>query len=112
MTSTTRNLISQPLSFGLDMNSDDVEAALALAKLAPDCPIDQALEAIAIWQMRPRAGAPRGNTNRAVLNPRDYNVQFRVNAEELALLQRSAGGESVGTWVRDLALSVARQTKE
>ena len=107
-----QDLISQPLSFGLDMDSDDVKAALALAKLTPDCPIDQAFEAIAVWQMRPKVGAPRGNTNRAVLNPRDYNVQFRVNAEELALLERSAGGESVGTWVRDLALSVARQTKE
>jgi len=109
---TTRDLISQPLSFGLDIDSDDVEAALALAKLTPDCPIDQAFEAITVWQMRPKAGAPRGNINRAVPDPRDYTVRFRVNDEELALLEHSAGGKSVGTWVRDLALSAARQTKE
>jgi hypothetical protein len=112
MPSTTRSLISQPLSFGLDMDSDDVEAALALANLTPDCPIDQALKAIVIWldeQMRPRAGAPRGNINRSVPDPRDYTVRFRVNAEELTVLERSAGGESVGTWVRNLALEAARQ---
>jgi len=92
-----QDLISQPLFFGLDMDSDDVEAAL---------------EAIAIWQMRPRAGAPRGNTNRAVPDPRNHIVKFRVNDEELALLEQGAGGESVGVWVRDVALSAAKQTKE
>lgn len=106
---TTRELISRPMSFNLDMDSDDVEAALTLAKLTPDCTIDQALEAIAIWQMRPRRGAPLGNTNRAVSDPKTYSINFRVNAEELALLERSAGGESVGAWVRGVALSAARQ---
>lgn len=101
-----------PLSFGLDMDSDEVEAALTLAKLTPDCPIDQAFDAVAIWQMRPRRGAPLGNTNSAVLYPRNYTVRFRVTAQELALLERSAGGESVGTWVRDVALEAARNHLE
>jgi len=112
MQATTRDLISMPLSFNLDMDSDDVEAALALAKLTPDCPIDQAFEAIAVWQMRPRVGAPRGNTNRAVPDPRNCTVKFRVNDEEFTLLEKSAGGGRIGTWVRDVALEAARQTKE
>ena len=112
MQATTRDLISMPLSFNLDMDSDDVEAALALAKLTPDCPIDQAFDAVAAWQMRPKVGGQRGNTNRAVPDPRNFTVQFRVNDEEFTLLKQSAGGKSVGTWVRDVALEAARQTKE
>ena len=118
--STTRDLISRPLDFDLNMDSDEVEAALAAANLDESCSVWAARQAIAAWQMRQntarpvraKAGAPRGNTNRAVPDPRNHIVRFRVNAEELALLERSAGGESVGTWVRDVALSAARQTKQ
>lgn len=109
---TTRDLISRPLDFDLNMDSDEVEAALAQAKLTPDCPIDQAFKAIAVWQMPSKRGAPRGNTNRAVSDPRNHTVRFRVNAEEFALLERRAGGESIGTWVRDVALKAAKQTEE
>ena len=88
MPSTTRDLISQPLVFGLDMDSDDVDAALALAKLTPDCPINQAFEAIAIWLTPHKVGGQRGNTNRVAPDLKTHTIDFCVNAEELALLER------------------------
>ena len=110
-----RDLISYPPAYDIDLDSDEVEAKLAALNIDPDnCTIADAISALR--QMppatRPRVGAPRGNINRSVSNPRNFTVRFRVNAEELALLERSAGGESVGTWVRNMALKASKQTKE
>lgn len=112
-----RTIRINAIGIGIGLGSDDFDNALKFAALDwQTCTTDQAINAaqeyVNAYQSfgqypTRKAGAPRGNTNRAVPDPRNFTVQFRVNAEELTLLEQGAGGESIGTWVRDVALKAA-----
>lgn len=89
-----RDLIAQPLAFNLDLDSDQVEAALAAANLDPaTCELAEAVTACqefanaaqAFGQYptrggkRPNSGAPRGNSNATKTRLRVRNRQARIS---------------------------------
>ena len=92
---TVSDLIAQPLAYGLDLDSDEIDAALAAADLDPaTCTPAEALTACqefanavqAFGQYptrggkRPNSGAPRGNSNAAKTDPkRMRNRQAKIS---------------------------------
>lgn len=119
---TVANLIAQPLSCGLDLDSDQVEAALAAADLNPQtCSFTAALTACqefanaaqAFGQYPTRggkrngSGAPRGNSNGKKEIVKDISLKMRLSEEEYNTIAAATGGKKIGTWLREVALAAA-----
>lgn len=117
-----RDLIAQPLAFNLDLDSDQVEAALAAANLDPQtCELAEAVTACqefanavqAFGQQptrggkRPNSGAPRGNSNGKKEIVRDISLTMRLSEEEYNTIAAATGGKKIGTWLREIALKAA-----
>lgn len=122
MTVTVADIIAQPLSFNLDPDSDQVEAALAAANLDPaTCTIAEALTACqefanaaqAFGQYPTRggkrfgSGAPIGNSNSKKKIVRDISLTMRISEEEYNTIAAATGGKKIGTWLREMALKAA-----
>ena len=117
---TVANLIAQPLSCGLDLDSDQVEAALAAADLNPaTCTLCAALTACQEYAnaaqafreyptrggKRPNSGAPRGNSNGKKEIVRDISLVIRLSQEEYRTIAAATDGEKISTWLREIALA-------
>lgn len=119
MTVTVADIIAQPLAFNLDLDSDQVEAALAAANLDPQtCTIEQAFDAIAAYQMRPtrggkrpNSGAPFGNSNGRKPIVRDISLTMRLSQQEYEAIAAATGGKKISTWLREIALAASRKAK-
>lgn len=114
------DLIAQPLAFNLDLDSDQVEAALAAANLDPTtCTIEQAFDAIAVYQMRPTrggkrfgSGAPIGNSNGRKEIVKDISLVVRMSQQEYQIIAAATNGKGVSTWLREVALEAASTKNE
>lgn len=117
---TVANLIAQPLVYGLDLDSDQVEAALAAADLNPQtCSFTAALTACqefanaaqAFGQYPTRggkrngSGAPRGNSNGKKEIVKDISLVIRLSQEEYRTIAAATDGEKISTWLREIALA-------
>lgn len=121
---TVADLIAQPIAFGLDLDSDQVEAALAHADLDPNtCALWAALTACqeyanavqAFGQYPTRggkrngSGAPIGNSNGRKEIARDISVTMRLSQEEYSTIAAATDGEKISTWLREIALAAANK---
>ena len=119
---TVADLIAQPLAYGLDLDSNQVEAALAAANLDPaTCTPAEALTACqefanavqAFGQYptrggkRPNSGAPIGNSNGKKKITKDISVVVRISQQEHQAIAAATGGKGVSTWLREIALAAA-----
>jgi len=109
------DLISYPPAYGIDLDSDQVEAALAAANLDPQtCTIDQAITACQEFGQhptrggkRPNSGAPTGNSNSKKEIVRDISLTMRLSQEEYDTIATATGDKKIGTWLREVALAAA-----
>ena len=121
---TINDLISQPLAYGLDLDSDQVEAALAAADLNPaTCTLAAALTACQEFAnavqafgryptrsgKRPNSGAPIGNSNAVKEIVRDISLTMRLSGEEHDTIAAATGGKKISTWLREIALAASKE---
>ena len=119
---TVANLIAQPLAHGLDLDSDQVEAALTHADLNPQtCTLWAALTACREYAnaaqafrkyptrggKRPGSGAPIGNSNGRKEIVRDISLVIRLSGEEHDKIAAATDGKKLSTWLREIALAAA-----
>lgn len=106
--------ISYPPAYGLHgMDSDNVEAALKRLNIDPDnCTVAEAVLALTSLQAFPpapkkRRGAPVGNRNGAVGEPRRNPITIRLTDAEYqqVLAAAEAARLSVRDWVRKATIS-------
>lgn len=122
MTVTVADIIAQPLAFNLDLDSDQVEAALSAANLNPaTCTYAEAVTACQEFSnaaqafgqhptrggRRTGAGAPIGNSNGRKRIVRDISLTMRISQKEYDTIAAATGGKKVGTWLREVALAAA-----
>ena len=119
---TVSDLIAQPLAYGLDLDSDEIDAALAHANLDPQtCTLAAALTvcqefanaAQAFGQYptrggkRPNSGAPIGNSNGKKKITKDISVVVRISQQEHQAIAVATDGKKLSTWLREIALAAA-----
>ncbi|MFM8332255.1 MAG: hypothetical protein ACKN9T_11245 [Candidatus Methylumidiphilus sp.] len=105
------DLISYPPAYGIDMDSDEVEAKLTELGIDPaNCTIGEALNALNKMPLASRrAGAPRGNQNNKRPVTRDNVLLIRLTDDEQKAIAAAAGSMPVRRWVREAALEKAIQ---
>ena len=121
---TVADLIAQPLAHGLDLDSDQVEAALAHANLDPaTCTPAEALTACQEFAnaaqafrkyptrggKRPNSGAPISNSNGRKEITRDIPVMMRLSQEEHDTIAAATDGKKLSAWLREIALAAANK---
>lgn len=121
---TVADLISHPPAYGLDLDSDQVEAALAHADLDPQtCTLTAALTACQEYAnavqafgqyptrggKREGSGAPIGNSNGRKEIVREISLTMRLSQEEYQTIAAATGGKKLSTWLRKTALAAANE---
>ena len=119
---TVSDLIAQPLAYGLDLDSDEIDAALAAADLDPaTCTLWAALTACREYAnaaqafrkyptrggKRDGSGAPISNSNGRKEITKDISVVVRISQEEYSTIAAATGGKKLSTWLREIALAAA-----
>ena len=104
------DLISYPFAYGIDLDSDEVEAKLAALNIdLNNCTVAEALTALREMPPAPprRAGAPHGNQNNKRAATRENVLLIRLTDAEQKIIAAAAGSVPVRRWVREAALEKA-----